>query len=179
MPQAARTRANTKAGVGAIFTSDALLAKSAHPVLADFVLVIGLVRGRAHLSPGAERAEAWGSAMGTFRTGLSPSILVSGTGAMSEPGLTDPGEPWQRLIDSIGPHYCSQLLAARDRARGELRDLNEEQLESIAAEGRAVARSLDDQGARLTVNLTGDRERHSRLAADTQRQAQVLLRRQR
>jgi hypothetical protein len=70
-------------------------------------------------------------------------------------------------------------LAARDRARGELRDLNEEQLESIASEGRAVARSLDEEGARLTVNLTEDRERHSRLAADLQREAEVLLRRQR
>ena len=98
---------------------------------------------------------------------------------MSEPGPTNPWEPWQRLIDSIGPHYRSQLLAARDRARGELRDLNEEELESIAAEGRAVARSLDEEGARLRVNLTEDRERHSRLAADLQREAEVLLRRQR
>lgn len=97
---------------------------------------------------------------------------------MSERGLTNLWEPWQRLIDSIGPHYRSQLLAARDRARGELRELNEEQLESIAAEGRAVARSLDEEGARLTVNLTEDRERDSRLAANLQREAELLLRRQ-
>jgi hypothetical protein len=33
-------------------------------------------------------------------------------------------EPRQRLFDSIGPHYGSQLLAARDRARAELYDLD-------------------------------------------------------
>ena len=48
----------------------------------------------------------------------------------------EPWEPWQRLIDSIGPYYRTQLFAARDRARGELCDLDEEQLEAIAAEGR-------------------------------------------
>ena len=61
---------------------------------------------------------------------------------MSEPGLTNQWEPWQRLIDSIGPHYRTQLFTARDRARGELRDLDEEQLESVAAEGRRVAARL-------------------------------------
>jgi hypothetical protein len=57
--------------------------------------------------------------------------------------------------------------------------VNEEQLESIAAERRPLARSLDEEGARLTVNLTEEREWHSRLAADLQREAEVLLRRQR
>jgi len=98
---------------------------------------------------------------------------------VSERRLTNPWEPWQRLIESIGPHYRSQLFAARDRARGELRDLDEEQLGAIAAEGRAIAGSLDEECARLTVSLTEDRERQSRLAADLQREAEVLLRRQR
>ena len=98
---------------------------------------------------------------------------------MSQPGLTNQWEPWQRLIDSIGPSYRSLLLAARDRARSELRDLNEEQLGSIAAEGRRAAGSLDEEGARLTVSLTEDRDRHSRLAADLQRDADRLLRRRR
>ncbi len=98
---------------------------------------------------------------------------------MSEPGLTNQWEPWQRLIDSIGPYCRARLLAARDRARGELRDIDEEQLEAIAAEGRRVASSLDEEGARLTVTLTDDRERNSRLAADLQREAELLLRRRR
>ena len=72
---------------------------------------------------------------------------------VSERGLTNRWEPWQRLIDSIGPYYRAQLFAARDRARDELRDLDEEQLEAIAAEGRAVAGSLDEEGARLTVTV--------------------------
>jgi hypothetical protein len=61
---------------------------------------------------------------------------------VSEQGLTNRWEPWQRLIDSIGPYYRTQLFAARDRARGEVRDLDEEQLEAIAVEGRAVAARL-------------------------------------
>ena len=83
---------------------------------------------------------------------------------MSKPGLTNQWEPWQRLVDSIGPYYRTQLFTARERARGELCDLDEEQLATVAAEGRRVASSLDEEGARLTVSLTEDRERHSRLA---------------
>src|SRR5450755_149031 len=60
---------------------------------------------------------------------------------VSEPGLTNQWEPWQRLIDSIGPYYRRQLLAARDRAKGELCELEEEQLAALAAEGRRVASS--------------------------------------
>ena len=45
-------------------------------------------------------------------------------------------------VDSIGPYYRARLLVARDRAKGELRDIEEEQLEAIAAEGRAIAGSL-------------------------------------
>jgi hypothetical protein len=71
---------------------------------------------------------------------------------MSERGLRNQWGPWQRLIDSIGPYYRTQLLAARERARAELCDLAEEQLEAIAVEGRAAAGSLDEEGARLTVD---------------------------
>jgi hypothetical protein len=74
---------------------------------------------------------------------------------MSERGLTNQWEPWQRLIDSIGPSYRTQLFAARDRARGELSDLDEEQLEVIAAEGRTVAGSLDEEGAASDRQLDG------------------------
>jgi hypothetical protein len=98
---------------------------------------------------------------------------------MSERRLTNQWEPWQRLIDSIGSYYRTRLLAARDRARGDLRDLDEEQLETVAADGRRAASSLDEEGARLTVTLTDDRERHSRLAADLQCEAELLLQRQR
>jgi hypothetical protein len=61
---------------------------------------------------------------------------------MSERGLTNQWESWQRLIDSIGPYYRTQLFAARDRARGELRNLDEEQLESVAAEGARLRAPL-------------------------------------
>jgi hypothetical protein len=98
---------------------------------------------------------------------------------VSGPGLRNPWEPWQRLIDSIGPYYRGQLLAARDQARGALRDLDDEQLEAVAAEGRRVAGSLDEEGARLTVSLTEARERHSRLAGDLQCEAELLARRRR
>jgi hypothetical protein len=104
---------------------------------------------------------------------LHELLIVSGQ------GLTNRWEPWQRLIDLIGPYYRTQLFAARDRARDELCDLDEERLEAIAAEGRAVAGSLDEEGAHLTVTLTEDRERHSRLAGDLQREAELLLRRRR
>ena len=60
---------------------------------------------------------------------------------MSERGLTNLWEPWQPLIDSIGPYYRTQLLAARDQVRGKLRDLNEEQLESIPLVSATVAGS--------------------------------------
>ena len=96
---------------------------------------------------------------------------------MSEPGLTNQWEPWQRLIDSIGPYYRRQLLAARDRAKGELCELEEEQLAALAAEGRRVASSLDEEGTRLTVSSTEDRERHSRLATELEREAELLRRR--
>jgi len=96
---------------------------------------------------------------------------------VSEPGLTNQWEPWQRLIDSIGPYYRRQLLAARDRAKGELCELEEEQLAALGAEGRRVASSLDEEGTRLTVSSTEDRERHSRLATELEREAELLRRR--
>ena len=96
---------------------------------------------------------------------------------MSEPGLTNRWEPWQRLIDSIGPYYRAQLFKARDHAKGELADLDDGQLGVIAAEGRGVARSLDGEGARLSVSVTEERERHARLAAELQCEAELLVRR--
>jgi hypothetical protein len=83
---------------------------------------------------------------------------------VSESGLTNPWEPWQRLIDSIGPHYRAELFKARDRATQKFADLDEDALLSMGREGRSVAGSLHEDGARLTVALTDDRERHSRLA---------------
>ena len=74
----------------------------------------------------------------------------------------------------IGPYYRTQLFAARDRAKDELCDLDEEQLEAIAAEGRKAAGRQDEDGAPLTVRLTEHRERHSRLAADLQREAELV-----
>lgn len=70
-------------------------------------------------------------------------------------------------------------MAARDRAKGELRELDDEQLETVAAEGRTVAGTLDEDGARLTVSLTEDRDRHSRLVTDLQREAEQALGRRR
>ena len=55
---------------------------------------------------------------------------------MSERRLTNQWEPWQRLIDSIGPHYRTQPAG---RVRSEPRDLDEEQLEGDRRGGRAVA----------------------------------------
>ena len=92
-------------------------------------------------------------------------------------GLTNQWEPWQRLIDSIGPYYGAQLFTAR---AGERRATHvDEDLETVAAEGRRVAGSLDEEGARLMVALTEGRERQSRLAADLQREAELMRRHRR
>ena len=85
---------------------------------------------------------------------------------MSERGLTNPWEPWQRLLDSIGPDYRRRFHEARERAMAGLAEFNEDELASIASEGRRIAASLDEEGARLTVSLTDDRERQSRLASE-------------
>jgi len=69
---------------------------------------------------------------------------------VSESGLTNPWEPWQRLIDSIGPDYRTVPFRARDQAKAEIDDLDEEEFGLIASEARAVASSLDEEGARLT-----------------------------
>jgi hypothetical protein len=95
---------------------------------------------------------------------------------VSEPGLTNPWEPWQRLIHSIGPHYRGQLFKACDCAKGELEDVDEEELVSIAAEGRRIASSLDDEGARQTVSLTDDRERQSKAASELRLEAERIAR---
>jgi hypothetical protein len=90
--------------------------------------------------------------------------------------LTNPWEPWQRLIDSIGSYYRGRLFKARDQAQAKLGELDEEELRSIASEGRRIAGSLDEEGARLTVSLTDDRERHAKLASELQHEAQRLAR---
>ena len=95
---------------------------------------------------------------------------------MSEPGLTNPWEPWQRLIDSIGPDYRRRLYKARARARPRLNDLDEHELASIASAGRGIAGALDEEGARLTVSLTDDRERQSRLASELQAESERIAR---
>jgi hypothetical protein len=95
---------------------------------------------------------------------------------MSTPGLTNPWEPWQRLIDAIGPYYRERLFKARDRAKAKFGDLDEEELAALASEGRKIASSLDEEGARLTVSLTDDRERQSKLAGELQRDTEALAR---
>ena len=65
---------------------------------------------------------------------------------MSEPGLTNPWEPWQRLLDSIGPEYRRCLYKARNRAGARLQELGEEELAAIASEGRRIAATLDGKG---------------------------------
>lgn len=79
--------------------------------------------------------------------------------------------PWQRLLDAIGPYYRDRLFKARDRAKAELADIGEERLESLAAEGRRTASSLDEEAARLTVHLHAERERHTQLADGLEREA--------
>ena len=60
---------------------------------------------------------------------------------MSEPGLTNPWQPSQRLIDSIGPYYRGRLFNARDEAKRELGELDDQELWVIAAAGSAAAGS--------------------------------------
>jgi hypothetical protein len=98
---------------------------------------------------------------------------------VSEPGLTNPRQPWQRLIDSIGRYYRGRLFNARDEAKRELGELDDQELWVIAAAGSAAAGTLDEEGARLTIRLTDQRERHSQLACDLQREAELLARRRR
>jgi hypothetical protein len=96
---------------------------------------------------------------------------------MSERGPTNRWEPWQRLIDSIAPYYRARRFAVRDRGRGELCDLRGAARGDRRAEMHG-ARSLDEGERGVTITL-GDRERHLRLAADLQREAELLVRRQR
>jgi hypothetical protein len=67
---------------------------------------------------------------------------------MSERGLTNRWGPWQRLIDSIAPYYGARLFAVRDRGRGELCDLEEGQLEAIAAQECTVRARWARESAR-------------------------------
>jgi len=52
-----------------------------------------------------------------------------------------------RLDRTRLPH---RAVRARDQAKAEIDDLDEEELGLIASEARAVASSLDEEGARLT-----------------------------
>ena len=82
-----------------------------------------------------------------------------------------------RLDRPLLPHTsCSPRATGR---RTSCATWTREQREAIAAEGRKAAGSLDEDGARLTVRLTAHRERHSRLAADLQHEADLVLRRRR
>jgi hypothetical protein len=62
--------------------------------------------------------------------------------------LTNPWEPWQRLIDSIGSYYRGRLFKARDQAKTELGELDEEELRAAASEGRRIASPMDEEDAR-------------------------------
>ena len=55
---------------------------------------------------------------------------------MSEPGLTNPWEPWQRLLDSIGPDYRRRFHEARERAMRDNPAVLEELREAYFAEHR-------------------------------------------
>jgi hypothetical protein len=68
------------------------------------------------------------------------------------------------------------LYKARDQARPRLNDLDEHELASIASEGRRIAGALDEEGARVTVSLTNDRERQSRLASELQAESERIAR---
>ena len=101
---------------------------------------------------------------------------------MSDRGLTNQWEPWQRLIDSIGPYYRDRLFEgdrlfeARDRANAKLDDLDEEELASLASEGRKIASWLDEDDARLTVSLHDERDRYTRRADELRAEAGRLRR---
>lgn len=57
-----------------------------------------------------------------------------------------------------------------------LNDLDEHELAWIASEGRSTAGALDEEGARLTVSLTDERERQSRLASELQAESERTAR---
>jgi hypothetical protein len=71
------------------------------------------------------------------------------------------------------------LYKTRDHAKAGPAELDREELASVAAKGREVAGSLDEEGARLTVSLNAERERHSRLADEPRDEAQRLRRQRR
>jgi hypothetical protein len=68
------------------------------------------------------------------------------------------------------------LYKARDRARGGLEGLEDDELAAIASEGRRIAGTLDVEGARLTVSLNDDREHQSRLASKLQAESERVAR---
>ena len=90
------------------------------------------------------------------------------TGVRARPD--ESGQPSQRLIDSIGPYYRGRLFNARDEAK---RELGELMIRALGDRGgwQRGRRQLDEEGARLTIRLTDERERHAQLACDLQREA--------
>jgi hypothetical protein len=53
-------------------------------------------------------------------------------------------------------------------------DLDDGELAALASESRKIASSLDDEGARLTVSLTADREFQPKLAGELQRETEAV-----
>jgi hypothetical protein len=98
---------------------------------------------------------------------------------MERSSPADTREVWRRLFDAIGREYRARLLKARDRARAELTELDRRRLEALAADGRAVAGSLDEDGARSTVRLNDDRARYSNQAGELRREATLIAKRAR
>lgn len=96
---------------------------------------------------------------------------------MSESELAFPYKGWERLFDAVGPKYGATLREAIERARAQLADAGDDQLASLVAVGRSAARSLDEEGARLTVRLHDERDHNSALAAGLDQEAETILRR--
>ena len=94
---------------------------------------------------------------------------------MSESGLGLPYRGWERFFAAIGTGYGTRLREATDRAHAELAGADDEALVAIARAGRAAANSLDEDGARLTVRLHEQRDRHAGLASNLEQQSDDLL----
>ena len=82
---------------------------------------------------------------------------------------------WERFFAAVGPDYGQSLRQAMGRVRAELTDADDEQLAELARDARVTAGSLDEEDARLTVRLHGERDRHADLAASLDREADQLL----
>lgn len=94
---------------------------------------------------------------------------------MSESELAFPHKGWERFFEAVGPKYGAMLREAMDRARAELTDADDDQLDALVAEGRKAASSLDEEGARLSVRLQDKRDQEWALGANLEQQAQEIL----